>query len=109
MSISSPRRREKLSRPNALKLSGRILETGVVRAIHVRDGQQVKTGEVVIEIDPTINGAERDRLEQELYREIGYGASPRHNHLCKEDLNAAFVAPEGATAEQITMQRENAC
>ena len=28
-------------------------ETGVVRAIHVRDGQSVKTGEALIELDST--------------------------------------------------------
>ena len=28
-------------------------ETGVVRAIHVRDGQSVKAGEILIELDPT--------------------------------------------------------
>ena len=33
-------------------------ETGVVRAIHVRDGQVVKAGDVLIELDPTINEAE---------------------------------------------------
>ena len=31
------------------------LEAGVVRAIHVRDGQTVKAGEVLLELDPTIN------------------------------------------------------
>lgn len=30
-------------------------DTGVVRAIHVRDGQHVKVGEVLIELDPTID------------------------------------------------------
>src|SRR5689334_16288179 len=30
-------------------------ETGVVRAIHVQDGQTVSAGEVLIELDPTVN------------------------------------------------------
>ena len=30
-------------------------ETGVVRAIHVRDGQSVGAGDVVVELDPTMN------------------------------------------------------
>jgi hemolysin D len=57
--------------------SGRILpsgrtkvvqpfETGVVRAIHVRDGQAVTEGEVLIELDPTINDAERKHLKGDL-------------------------------------------
>ena len=33
-------------------------ETGVVRAIHVRDGQSVSSGDVLIELDPTMSGAE---------------------------------------------------
>src|SRR5215471_21235422 len=38
-------------------------EVGVVRAIHVRDGQTVTTGEVLIELDPTMNDAERKHFE----------------------------------------------
>lgn len=40
--------------------------TGQVRAIHVRDGQEVKQGETLIELDPTIALAERDRLTKQL-------------------------------------------
>ena len=41
------------------------LESGVVRAILVQDGQHVKAGDVLIEIDTTISAAERDRLQSE--------------------------------------------
>ena len=41
-------------------------ETGVVRAINVVDGQHVKAGEVLIELDPTINQADRDHLRNEV-------------------------------------------
>ena len=41
-------------------------ETGVVRAIHVQDGQPVTAGEVLIELDPTINEAERNHLRSDL-------------------------------------------
>lgn len=40
-------------------------EIGVVRAIHVKDGQDVKAGDVLIELDPTDSEADRDRLLQE--------------------------------------------
>ena len=41
-------------------------ETGVVRAIHVRDGQSVKAGDVLIELDPTMNAAELGHLQSDL-------------------------------------------
>src|SRR6201993_2205556 len=44
-------------------------ETGVVRAIRVQDGQSVKAGEVLIELDPTVNAAERDHLRADLLAE----------------------------------------
>lgn len=47
--------------------SGRVkviqpLETGVIIAIHVREDQQVKKGDVLIELDPTNTSADRDRI-----------------------------------------------
>src|SRR5215470_18663153 len=44
-------------------------ETGVVRAIRVQDGQEVKAGDVLIELDPTMNAAERDHLLSDLLAE----------------------------------------
>jgi hemolysin D len=41
-------------------------ETSVVRAIHVRDGQKVKAGDVLIELDPTMNQAESGQLRNDL-------------------------------------------
>ena len=44
-------------------------ETGVVRAIHVRDGQTVQTvnsGDVLIELDPTVSGAELGHSKSDL-------------------------------------------
>lgn len=40
-------------------------ETGVIAAIRVQDGQVVKRGEVLIELDPTQNQADRDRASNE--------------------------------------------
>ena len=42
------------------------LETGVVRAIHVQDGDHVKAGQVLIELDPTQTAADSDRLASDL-------------------------------------------
>lgn len=43
------------------------LEPGVVRAVHVRDGQSVHAGDVLIELDPTSTGADRDRVQREYW------------------------------------------
>jgi hemolysin D len=43
------------------------LESGVVRAVHIRDGQNVRAGEVLIELDPTSTGADRDRVQREYW------------------------------------------
>ena len=39
---------------------------GIVRAIHVQNGQTVRSGDVLIELDPTESGADRTRLAGEL-------------------------------------------
>src|SRR6185312_17477698 len=44
-------------------------ETGVVRAIHVQDGQAVKAGDVLIELDPTSNAADEKRLAHDLLQD----------------------------------------
>jgi hemolysin D len=77
------------------------LEAGVVRSIHVQDGQEVKAGDVLIEIDSTISEAERDRLQKELTAEQLNVARLRAALKMSEDPLADFVPPEGATAQQI--------
>ncbi len=42
------------------------LEAGVVRKIRVRDGQAVKAGDVLVELDPTSSDADAERLDREL-------------------------------------------
>lgn len=41
------------------------LESGVIQAIHIRNGQAVKKGQVLIELDPTVTHAEQERLSNE--------------------------------------------
>src|SRR5437764_8255296 len=59
------------SAPGKIIPSGRTkviqpFETGVIRAIRVRDGQNVKAGDILIELDPTINAAEREHIQSDL-------------------------------------------
>ncbi len=81
------------------------LETGVVRAIHVQDGQAVKAGDVLIEIDSTINEAERNRLRTEYITTSLDVARLKALLGNAKDPEAKFVAPEGATAAQIATQK----
>jgi hemolysin D len=81
------------------------LETGVVRAIHVQDGQTVKTGDVLIEIDTTISEAERDRLQKELTSMQLEIARLKAALKMSENPAGDFVPPAEATEQQIELQR----
>jgi len=80
-------------------------ETGVVRAIHVQDGQVVHAGDVLVELDATINGAESDRFAKELLSVQLDIARLRAALIDKANAEAAFVPPRGAKPTQIQMQR----
>src|SRR3990167_6416809 len=41
------------------------LESGIIKKIHVRDGQHVKKDDVLIELDATTTGADRERYSNE--------------------------------------------
>ena len=79
-------------------------ETGVVRAIHVRDGRSVKTGDVLIELDPTMNAAELGHLKSDL---VGsqLEAARLYAALSQDDPLGAFKPPADALGPLIEMQR----
>ena len=79
-------------------------ETGVVRAIHARDGQSVKTGDVLIELDPTMNAAELGHLKSDL---VGaqLEAARLYAALSQDDPLGAFKPPADALGPLIEMQR----
>jgi len=81
-------------------------ETGVVRAIHVQDGQAVKSGDVLIELDPTVNAAERDRLHDDLMAERLNGARLRAALVAGEDGSADLVPPDDADPTLAATQRQ---
>jgi hemolysin D len=80
-------------------------ETGVVRAIHVQDGQPVKSGDVLIEIDSTINEAERDRLQKEYMTTALDVARLKAALNMANDPTADFTAPEDAPPDQVAMAK----
>jgi hemolysin D len=77
------------------------LEIAVVRAIHVRDGQTVKAGETLIELDPTINAAEASRLKSELVA-AQVNVARLKAALIESDT---FQAPPEASQELVSTQR----
>src|SRR5499433_376071 len=81
-------------------------ETGVVRAIRVQDGQSVKAGEVLIELDPTANAAERDHLRDDLVAEQLNIARLRAAIPAGDDPLANFAPPAGADPTLIGVQRQ---
>ncbi|MBI2736101.1 MAG: HlyD family type I secretion periplasmic adaptor subunit [Rhodospirillales bacterium] len=81
-------------------------ETGVVRAILVQDGQTVKAGEVLVELDPTANAADRDRLQSDLSAEQLNIARLRAALAGGEDPLVDFVPPAEAPATLVGVQRQ---
>jgi len=99
------------SAPGKIIPSGRTkviqpFETGVVRAIRGHDGQSVKAGEVLIELDPTMNEAERKHLKSDLIAAeldvarltAALGGDP--------DPIASFRPPEEASQALAATQRQ---
>jgi hemolysin D len=81
-------------------------ETGVVRSIRVQDGQAVKAGDVLIELDPTVNAAERDHLRNDLLAERLNIARVRAALAGSDDPAADFMPPAGADPELVATQRQ---
>ncbi|MGA8693139.1 MAG: HlyD family type I secretion periplasmic adaptor subunit [Xanthobacteraceae bacterium] len=80
-------------------------ETGVVRAIHVHDGQTVQEGEVLIELDPTMNQAETSHLESDLIA-AELDVARLRAALSDGDVLANFEPPKDAPAPLVATQRK---
>lgn len=65
------------------------LEASLVKAIHVKDGDKVKAGDVLIELDPTMAQADSSRISQER-------AGALSEAWRTQALLAAFAAKPGA-------------
>jgi hemolysin D len=79
-------------------------ETGVVRFIRVQDGQAVKAGDALIELDPTVNAAERDHLRNDLLAEQLNIARLRAALAAGDDPLADFTPPADSNPALVSAQ-----
>jgi hemolysin D len=81
------------------------MEIGAVRAIHVRNGQRVRKGQLLIELDPTMAGAEEAQATRGLLS--ARIAKARNDALLAHLLGrpARFVSPPGTPPEVATTQQ----
>jgi hemolysin D len=88
--------------PNGYSKVVQPYETGVIAAIRVQDGQVVKQGEVLIEMDPTQNQADHDRAFNE-YRAIKV-ESARLQALIMGA--ATFLPPPDSDPQYVRLQQQ---
>jgi hemolysin D len=77
-------------------------ETGVIAAIHVQDGQAVKQGDLLIELDATLNRADRDRASNE--QQAANVDAARLRALIKGQ--PTFDAPADADRTYVLLQQQ---
>src|SRR3954469_1709791 len=81
------------------------LETGIVSAIYVHDGDKVTAGEVLVELDRTVTQAERKRVGQDLIAsllDVARLSALRHSF---NDLAAPHDIEEPAGASEVEIAR----
>jgi hemolysin D len=71
----------------------------------VQDGQSVHSGDVLLEIDTTVSAAERDRLSNDYTQATLDTARLKAALELDGDPVKSFVAPEGASDTQVTLQK----
>jgi hemolysin D len=81
------------------------VEIGVVRAIRVQDGQEVRAGDPLVELDPTIDNAEREHQKSDLVAAQLDIARLRAALSDEDDPLRVFRPPEDASPDLIVTQR----
>lgn len=83
------------------------IETGMVTAIHVRDGDRVREGQVLVELDRTVSTAERNRVASDFLRtrlDVARLTALRAG-LEGGYLPGGFTPPAGAPAYEVERTR----
>lgn len=78
------------------------LENSVVKAILIEDGQHVKAGEMLVELDPTAPAADRERLARDRMEAVIRVARLRAMLAGSSE----FVPPEDADAAVVRIQQD---
>ncbi|AWM10957.1 HlyD family type I secretion periplasmic adaptor subunit [Bradyrhizobium symbiodeficiens] len=81
-------------------------ETGVLRSIRVSEGEFVKSGQTLIELDPTINDGEINHLQSDLQSAQLDTARLRAALADTDDPLGAFHPPATASPDRVAMQRQ---
>ncbi len=91
--------------PNSRSKVIQPFETGVVHAIHVHDGNKVKAGDILVELDTTMAEADVNRLTSEL--QLAQLDVARLQAAVAVSPLDAFRPPQGIPASLIETQRQS--
>lgn len=80
-------------------------DAGVVRAIHVRNGDQVRTGQALLDLDPTLTGADLAQAEKALAAAELEIARNRAIADALSGKGLRFLAPPGTPPDVAETQR----
>lgn len=80
-------------------------DTGIVRAILVRDGQQVRKGQALVELDPTVSTADTTQATSALQTALLDVARAKAILSALDGRGLQFVAPVGTSADITDTQR----
>ncbi len=82
------------------------IEIGSIRAIHVKNGQRVKKGQLLVELDPTISNADAAQSSQQLMSAdiVRARNDALMSHL--KGLEARFVPPAGTPVGVVLTQAQ---
>ncbi len=82
------------------------LDPGVVRAIHVQDGDRVRAGQLLVELDPTQTGADRERASKALAQaQLDIARLTALKTAAETRMQPRFVAPPGAAPDAVAEAR----
>lgn len=83
-------------------------ETGIIRAIHVTEGQAVKAGDVLVELDPAVSQADLSRLESELGQARADSERLRQQGARHSTLNGTGIEPALLDRQKTLLQSQDA-